>query len=225
MSKPWYSRPPQEVLDALECGRNGLAPQEAQRRLAEHGPNRLQEGKRKSVAALFLEQFQDLLVVILLAAAVISALTGNVESTIVIFAVLILNAILGTVQYLKAHLTVATLERDVFTAGIPFLKRLASASDVEVVPFIEGQTEQEGQVTIVTHAAQISIPLGELVDLEKEKARVQKELDKNKKLLTGLQGKLSNPGFVSKAPANVVEAERERAAKLRPVFFISRYSD
>ncbi|MBU5434220.1 valine--tRNA ligase [Pseudoflavonifractor sp. MSJ-37] len=114
----------------------------------------------------------------------------------------------------KAHLTVATLERDVFTAGIPFLKRLASASDVEVVPFIEGQAEQEGQVTIVTHAAQISIPLGELVDLEKEKARVQKELDKNKKLLTGLQGKLSNPGFVSKAPANVVEAERERAAKL-----------
>ena len=114
----------------------------------------------------------------------------------------------------KAHLTVATLERDVFTAGIPFLKRLASASDVEVVPFIEGQAEQEGKVTIVTHAAQISIPLGELVDLEKEKARVQKELDKNKKLLTGLQGKLSNPGFVSKAPANVVEAERERAAKL-----------
>ncbi|MBU5436285.1 cation-translocating P-type ATPase [Pseudoflavonifractor sp. MSJ-37] len=128
MSKPWYSRPPQEVLDALECGRNGLAPQEAQRRLAEHGPNQLQEGKRKSVAALFLEQFQDLLVVILLAAAVISALTGNVESTIVIFAVLILNAILGTVQYLKAEKSLESLK----AMSSPTAKVLRGGVRVEV---------------------------------------------------------------------------------------------
>ena len=128
MSKPWYSRPAQEVLDALECGRNGLAPQEAQRRLAEHGPNQLQEGKRKSVAALFLEQFQDLLVVILLAAAVISALTGNVESTIVIFAVLILNAILGTVQYLKAEKSLESLK----AMSSPTAKVLRGGVRVEV---------------------------------------------------------------------------------------------
>ncbi|BFK86147.1 valine--tRNA ligase [Pseudoflavonifractor sp. DSM 107456] len=114
----------------------------------------------------------------------------------------------------KAHLTVATQEQAVFEAGIPFLKRLASASEVEVVPAAEARQEA-GQVVIATHVAQISIPLGELVDLEKEKARVQKELDKNRKMLSGLEGKLQNPGFVSKAPANVVEAERERAEKLR----------
>ena len=114
----------------------------------------------------------------------------------------------------KAHLTVATLEREVFTAGIPFLKRLASASEVEIIPITEAKQEA-GQVVIATHAAQISIPLGELVDLEKEKARVQKELEKNRKMLAGLEGKLQNPGFVNKAPANVVEAERERAEKMR----------
>jgi valyl-tRNA synthetase len=67
---------------------------------------------------------------------------------------------------------------------------------------------------VVTHAAQISMPLAELVDLEKEKARMEKELKKNSTELEKLNAKLGNPGFVNKAPANVVEAEKERAAKL-----------
>ena len=66
----------------------------------------------------------------------------------------------------------------------------------------------------MTHAAQISMPLAELVDLEKEKARMEKELKKNSDELAKLNAKLSNPGFVNKAPANVVEAEKERAGKL-----------
>ena len=69
-------------------------------------------------------------------------------------------------------------------------------------------------VAVVTHVAQIFIPLAELVDLEKEKARMEKELKKNSDELTKLNAKLGNPGFVNKAPANVVEAEKERAAKL-----------
>ena len=119
----------------------------------------------------------------------------------------------------KAHLTVATLEREVFEAGIPFLKRLAYASDVTVIGMADAGSDEamsaQGMVTVTTHAARLFIPLGELVDLEKEKARVQKELEKNRKMLSGLEGKLQNPGFVNKAPANVVEAERERAEKLR----------
>jgi len=71
-----------------------------------------------------------------------------------------------------------------------------------------------GQVTVVTHAAQISMPLAELVDLAKEKARMEKELKKNSAELEKLNAKLGNPGFVNKAPANVVEAEKERAVKL-----------
>ncbi|MGN8874117.1 valine--tRNA ligase [Pseudoflavonifractor sp. HCP28S3_F10] len=118
----------------------------------------------------------------------------------------------------KAHLTVSTLEREVFTAGIPFLKRLAYASDVTVVGVADMDSDAgenaKGSVTVITHAARVSMPLAELVDLEKEKARIQKELDKNRKALDGLNNKLGNPGFVNKAPANVVEAERERAVKL-----------
>ena len=111
----------------------------------------------------------------------------------------------------KAHLTIATAEGEIFTAGIPFLKRLGYASDVSVVAQKE---EAQGEVTVVTHVAKISMPLAELVDLEKEKARIAKELKKNRGELEKLEKKLSNPGFLAKAPENVVSAEKERAEKL-----------
>ena len=72
-------------------------------------------------------------------------------------------------------------------------------------------------VTVITHAARISMPMAELVDMEKEKARLEKQLGKDKAELDKLNTKLQNPGFVNKAPANVVEAERERAEKLAAV--------
>ena len=114
----------------------------------------------------------------------------------------------------KAQLTVSTLEQAVFTQGTPFLKRLAYASDVKVVAATD-TVDAQGMVVVTTHAARLYLPLAELVDLEKEKARIQKELDKNRKELDKLETKLNNPGFVNKAPAQVVEAERERANKLK----------
>lgn len=118
----------------------------------------------------------------------------------------------------KAHLTVATLEREIFEAGIPFLKRLAYASDVTVTGMTDSGAESgesaKGMVTVITHVARISMPMAELVDMEKEKARLEKQLGKDKAELDKLNTKLQNPGFVNKAPANVVEAERERAEKL-----------
>ena len=69
-------------------------------------------------------------------------------------------------------------------------------------------------MSIVTHAAQMSIPLGELVDLAKEKARIEKELKKQSAELEKLNTKLNNPGFVNKAPEHVVAAEKERAVQL-----------
>ena len=114
----------------------------------------------------------------------------------------------------KAHLTVSTAEGAVFQLGVPFLKKLAYASEVTIVP--AGQAAQAaGQVTVVTHAAQLSMPLAELVDMAKEKQRVEKELKKNTAELEKLTAKLSNPGFLNKAPAQVVQAEQERAGKLR----------
>ena len=118
----------------------------------------------------------------------------------------------------KAHLTIATLEQDIFAAGIPFLKRLGYASEVTVTgPSGLGSDKEEaarGVVTVITHAARIGMPLAELVDLEKERARMEKELKKNGDELTKLNAKLQNPGFVNKAPAHVVQAERERAVQL-----------
>ncbi len=114
----------------------------------------------------------------------------------------------------KARLTVATLEQEVFTAGIPFLKRLAYGSEVTITGMSGAQESDKGMVTVLTHAARISMPMAELVDLEKEKARMEKELGKSRAELEKLQTKLGNPGFVNKAPANVVQAERERAEKL-----------
>ena len=113
----------------------------------------------------------------------------------------------------KAHLTVATGESAVFALGVPFLKKLAYASDVAIVSADQAPAAA-GMVAVVTHAAQLFIPLGELVDLEKEKARVEKELKKNSAELEKLNAKLNNPGFVNKAPEHVVAAERERAVKL-----------
>ena len=118
----------------------------------------------------------------------------------------------------KAHVTIATMERDAFTQGAPLLQRLAWASQVSVVGQAEAGTSDEmlkkGLVELQTYAARIFLPLAELVDLEKEKQRVEKELKKNSDELSKLTAKLSNPGFVNKAPQHVVEAERDRAAKL-----------
>ena len=119
----------------------------------------------------------------------------------------------------KAQLTVSTLEWAVFEQGIPFLKRLAYASDVTVEGVADAGSDDamtaQGMVTVTTHAARLFMPLAELVDLEKEKARIEKELKKNRAELDKLEAKLGNPGFVNKAPAHVVEAEQDRAEKLR----------
>ena len=119
----------------------------------------------------------------------------------------------------KAHLTISTSETDVFTQGVPLLKRLAYASDVTVVGVAEGPSSGEaaaqGLVEVITHAARVFMPLAELVDLEKEKARIQKELGQKKGQLAGLEAKLSNPGFLSKAPEQVVAAEKQRCEELK----------
>ncbi len=110
MAEAYYRKTPQQALEAQKAAPAGLSGEEVRRRTGQYGPNKLSEGKQKSVSQIFFEQFKDLLVVILLIAAVISALSENVESTIVIFAVLILNAILGTAQYVKAEKSLESLK-------------------------------------------------------------------------------------------------------------------
>lgn len=89
---------------------SGLSGSKAVELLQEQGENVLVEQKKKSMFTVFLQQFADLLVVILIIAAVVSLLSGNVESTLVIFVVIILNAILGTMQYIKAEKSLSALK-------------------------------------------------------------------------------------------------------------------
>ncbi len=106
----WYRLSEEEVLSALETDGVGLKEAEAERRLKQYGQNLLKESGRKPWYRVFLEQFQDLLVQILIGAALISMVSGNSESTIVIFAVLLLNAVLGTVQNQKAQKSLESLK-------------------------------------------------------------------------------------------------------------------
>ena len=100
-----------ELLQDLSCGDGGLTAEEAAERLRKYGPNELQAGKQKSVFRIFLEQFADFLVIILILAAAVSAVLGDVESTIVILAVITMNAILGTVQTVKATASLDSLKQ------------------------------------------------------------------------------------------------------------------
>ena len=119
----------------------------------------------------------------------------------------------------KAHLTIATAEEGVFTQGAPLLKRVAYASDVTVVGVAQAagsdEMRKQGMVEVITPAARVFMPLAELVDLAEEKKRIEKELSQRKNELAGLEARLNNPAFVSKAPEQVVQGQRERAETLR----------
>ena len=107
----WHTLSAQQAVERMSSdAQQGLTTGEAQRRLELHGPNALAEGKKKSVPQVFLEQFKDLMVLILMIAALISLASGEGESTVVIFAVLILNAVLGTVQHFKAEKSLESLK-------------------------------------------------------------------------------------------------------------------
>ena len=88
-----------------------LTNEQAKESLKKYGPNELEEGKKKSVFQIFLEQFKDFLVIILIISAVISGFLGDVESAIVIFVVITMNAILGTVQTVKAEQSLNSLKQ------------------------------------------------------------------------------------------------------------------
>lgn len=111
----------------------------------------------------------------------------------------------------KAAVFVETQDADTFNYGAEFIKRLAYAGDVTVAASFENLGNV---VTIITESAKIYIPMGELVDFEAERKRLEKDLTAAQDKLDFINKKLSNPGFVNKAPENVVNKNREDAAKL-----------
>lgn len=108
--KELYRMSKEELFVHMKADCNGLTTVTANKILEEKGHNVISESKKKSATAVFFEQFKDLLVIILIIAAVISMFSGNAESTAVIFTVIIMNAVLGTIQYVKAEKSLDSLK-------------------------------------------------------------------------------------------------------------------
>ena len=113
----------------------------------------------------------------------------------------------------KAKIIIASQTPEIYAGGQDFITRLAYASEVEVGS--QAPQDLNGMVTVSTHDATMYLPLAELVDIEKELERIQKELTKARENLERIEKKLQNESFVSKAPEAVVNAEREKADKAR----------
>ncbi len=178
-----YLTKKQELLGDFQW-QKGLTSEEAQKILEEKGENALQETAKKSVLAVFLGQFADLLVIILIVAAVISMVSGNTESTIVIFAVIILNAILGTVQYVKAEKSLDSLKalstphakviRDGMRKEIP--SKLVVPGDIVVLETGD-MIVADGRI-IENFSLQVneSSLTGESVNVDKKDVEIEKEV-------------------------------------------------
>ncbi len=109
MKKIW-NKSTDELLVEYDTTVSGLTQEEANLRIEKYGENQLKEGKHKGVLQVFLEQFKDLLVIILMVATIVSLFTGGIEGALVITAVLILNAVLGTIQHFKAQKSLDSLK-------------------------------------------------------------------------------------------------------------------
>ncbi|MBO5227108.1 MAG: cation-translocating P-type ATPase [Ruminococcus sp.] len=111
MEQKRYTQKPEELFYEFNSGETGLDSSQVLENRNKYGENKLAEKKKKSAFQIFLEQFKDFLVIILIIAAIISAITGDLESTIVILVVISMNAILGTVQTLKAEKSLDNLKK------------------------------------------------------------------------------------------------------------------
>ena len=107
----WHLKDYDEILGELGSSHKGLSREEVDRRLAEYGPNLLKEKKKRSLFAMFLDQFKDFMIIVLLAAAVISGLIGEPADTIAIIVIVVLNAVIGFVQEYRAEKAIAALKK------------------------------------------------------------------------------------------------------------------
>lgn len=126
--KDYWKSPISDLEKEFGTSKEGLSSERAKEILQEKGENVLKEGKKETVLQVFLHQFCDLLVIILTIAAIISLVSGNAESTVVIIAVLIMNAILGTVQHVKAQKSLESLKK----LSSPSVKVIRDGRKIEI---------------------------------------------------------------------------------------------
>jgi valyl-tRNA synthetase len=111
----------------------------------------------------------------------------------------------------KADIQIVTAESDVFARSVPFLKKLASAAEVTITDVAPASLD--GLVSVVTADAKLFMPMAELVDLDAERQRLSKELEKKQKYLKSIESKLANEKFVSRAPEAVIQRERDNMTR------------
>lgn len=134
--KTWYQMTAEEALRGMESSHGGLSSGQAEVRCGQFGENVLQEHAGKKIWQVFLEQFQDLLVLILIVAAAISVLSGSGESAAVIFAVITMNAVLGTIQHEKARKSLESLKR--LSAPVAQVLRDGKSQEIPAAKVVPG---------------------------------------------------------------------------------------
>ena len=107
----WWQLDTQDVLKNLNASKEGLSDDLAKARLSEVGPNDLVEKKRKSTLSIFLNQFKDFMIIVLVAAAIVAGIAGDITDTIIIMVIVVLNAIVGFVQENKAERAMEALKK------------------------------------------------------------------------------------------------------------------
>ena len=136
-----YQMKKEDVLKMLGTDENGLTQNQAEENQKKYGKNELAEGKKKNPFILFLEQYKDFLVIILIIAAIISGVLGDIESAIVIFVVITINAILGTVQHIKAEQSLDSLKE----MSAPTAKVIRDGE----IKVVEGKDVTVGDVVVI----------------------------------------------------------------------------
>lgn len=136
-----YQMKKEDVLKMLGTDENGLTQNQAEENQKKYGKNELAEGKKKNPCILFLEQYKDFLVIILIIAAIISGVLGDIESAIVIFVVITINAILGTVQHIKAEQSLDSLKE----MSAPTAKVIRDGE----IKVVEGKDVTVGDIVVI----------------------------------------------------------------------------
>lgn len=134
--KTWYQMTAEEALRGMESSHGGLSSGQAEVRCGQFGENVLQEHAGKKIWQVFLEQFQDLLVLILIVAAAISVLSGSGESAAVIFAVITMNAVLGTIQHEKARKSLESMKK--LSAPVAQVLRDGKSQEIPAAKVVPG---------------------------------------------------------------------------------------
>ena len=136
-----YQMKKEDVPTMLGTDENGLTQNQAKENQKKYGKNELAEGKKKIRFILFLEQYKDFLVIILIIAAIISGVLGDIESAIVIFVVITINAILGTVQHIKAEQSIDSLKE----MSAPTAKVIRDGQ----IKVVEGKDVTVGDIVVI----------------------------------------------------------------------------